>query len=230
MIYLIGDTHGEDSRFREGPFLGDGAPKKGDYLIVSGDFGFVFYTPGTVNYVIERERLDALSELPYTILFVDGNHENFDRLGAFEVEEWCGGKVHKIRPNIIHLMRGQVFTIEGKKIFTMGGGYSMDKASRREGFSWWREEMPSNEDYREATKNLLANDNRVDFIVTHTAPREIVYAMGTAPDPHEEELNGFFDWVAHDISYEKWYFGHWHRDAEYYGRFRAVYFDLLTLN
>ena len=26
-----------------------------------------------------------------------------------EVELWHGGKVHKVRPSVIHLMRGQVF-------------------------------------------------------------------------------------------------------------------------
>ena len=31
----------------------------------------------------------------FTTLFVDGNHENFDRLYEYPVEEWHGGKVHK---------------------------------------------------------------------------------------------------------------------------------------
>ena len=228
MIYFTGDTHGESGRFSENVLIGEDAPKAGDHLIISGDFGFVFAQRGTVAYFEERDRLNALAELPYTILFVDGNHENFDRLeGEYAVEEWCGGKVHRIRPNVLHLMRGQVFTIEGKKIFTMGGAYSIDKYMRREGFSWWPSEMPSNDEYREATANLRAHNNEVDIIVTHTAPREIVYAMGSAPDPHEEELNGFFDWIAHEIKFEKWFFGHWHRDNEYYSRFRALYFDVV---
>ena len=231
MIYITGDTHGEVGRFFEGSFVDGKVPEAGDYVIVCGDFGFVFQTRGTMAYLEEREKLDALSELPYTVLFVDGNHENFDRLNnEYEIKEWCGGKVHMIRPNVLHLMRGQVFSIEGKRIFTMGGGYSRDKYMRREGFSWWSCEMPSNEEYREAAENLKNNGNSVDIIISHTAPAEIVYAMGSAPDPHEAELNGFFDWIAHEVSFDKWYFGHWHRDEEIYYKFRAVYFDLLGVS
>ena len=46
-------------------------------------------------------------------VFIDGNHENYDRLSAYPVTEWRGGKVHRIADNILHLMRGQVFEIDG---------------------------------------------------------------------------------------------------------------------
>ena len=64
----------------------------------------------------EKWWLDWLEAKSYTTLFVDGNHENFDRLYDYPVEEWHGGKVHKIRSSVIHLMRGQVFEIDGKKM------------------------------------------------------------------------------------------------------------------
>ena len=70
--------------------------------------------------------MDWLDCKSFTTLFVDGNHENFDRLYEYPVEEWHGGKVHKIRPSVIHLMRGQIFEIEGKSIFTFGGASSHD--------------------------------------------------------------------------------------------------------
>ena len=50
------------------------------------------------------------------MLFIDGNHENFDKLNSYPVETWCGGKVHKIRNNVIHLMCGEVYCIEGNTI------------------------------------------------------------------------------------------------------------------
>lgn len=55
-----------------------------------------------------------------------GNHENFDRLYQYPVEDWHSGKVHKIRESVLHLMRGQVFEIEEKKIFSFGGASSHD--------------------------------------------------------------------------------------------------------
>ena len=47
-------------------------------------------------------------------------------LSAYPITEWNGGKVHKIADNIIHLMRGQVFDIDGIRFFTMGGASSHD--------------------------------------------------------------------------------------------------------
>lgn len=49
-----------------------------------------------------------------TILFADGNHEQFDALNSYSVDEWNGGKVHIIEPGIIHLMRGQVTRSMGR--------------------------------------------------------------------------------------------------------------------
>ena len=37
-----------------------------------------------------------------------------------------GGKIQRIRPSIIHLMRGQVYLIDGKKVFSFGGASSQD--------------------------------------------------------------------------------------------------------
>ena len=58
---------------------------------------------------------------------MDGNHENFDILYKYPVEKWNDGKIHRITPNIVHLMRGEIYSIEGKTIFTFGGGTTVDK-------------------------------------------------------------------------------------------------------
>lgn len=60
------------------------------------------------------------------LLFIDGNHENFERLYQYPIKEWHIGRAHEIRPHVLHLMRGQVFEIDGKKIFTFGGMSSHD--------------------------------------------------------------------------------------------------------
>lgn len=209
MFYFTGDTHGQIGRFyelkRTHPNLGTN-----DYIIISGDFGYVF-----LNNKSEHAWLDDLSKEPYTICFVDGNHENFTALNSYPVEDWCGGKVHKIRHNIIHLMRGQVFNISGKKIFTMGGAYSIDRYMRRLNESYWEEEIPNDAEYKEAANNLKKVDYKVDYVVTHTAPRELVLKMGYYPVPHDMELTGFLEWVMYQTEYKDWFFGHWHIDKDY---------------
>ena len=57
---------------------------------------------------------------------MDGNHENFDLLNAYPGKEWRGGRVHEVRPHVLHLMRGQVYVIDGLTWFTMGGAASHD--------------------------------------------------------------------------------------------------------
>lgn len=114
MIYITGDCHGNFERFNTSIFPEQKEMTKDDYVIICGDFGGVWNR--NEESKTETMVLDWLDCKPFTILFVDGNHENFDRLYAYPVEEWHGGKVHKIRPSVIHLMRGQVFELEGKKI------------------------------------------------------------------------------------------------------------------
>ena len=124
MIYITGDCHADFRRFNTDNFSEQNEMTKNDYVIICGDFGGVWDKDEESSG--EKWWMDWLESKPFTTLFVDGNHENFDRLYSYPVEKWRGGKIHRIRPSVIHLMRGQVFTIEGKKIFTFGGAKSHD--------------------------------------------------------------------------------------------------------
>ena len=137
MIYITGDTHGEVSRFEH--FQNVCHPTHDDYLIVAGDFGCIFGLGWR-----DENKLDALEALEFTILFLDGNHECFPKIISYPEKVWNGGRVRRIRKNILHLMRGQVFSLEGLKIFTMGGGYSIDQMFRILGRSWWPEKILDN--------------------------------------------------------------------------------------
>ena len=220
MIYITGDTHGDQIRFIENNML-DSAWTERDTLIVCGDFGYVF-----LNNPLEDTFLDFLARKPYTICFCDGNHENFPAIFSYPKEEWKGGYVHKIRDNVLHLMRGQVFEIEGKKVFTMGGAYSIDRDIRTLGRSYWTEEIPTKEEYEEARKNLSLHSNQVDLIISHTAPTTAIKLMGYSPDPHDQELTDFLDWVNMSVFFERWYFGHWHLDKMVTDKLRAIYYGI----
>ena len=122
MIYLTGDTHGDLSCFKN-PKLNKLGEK--DYLIVCGDFGFLWDSESEE----EKKKLEQLKKKKYTICFVDGVHENFDIINSYQPYRWKGGNAHKIADNIFHLMRGEIFTFEGKTFFAMGGGESDDADS-----------------------------------------------------------------------------------------------------
>ena len=133
MIYVTGDIHGNPERLSNENFPEQKEMSRNDYVVILGDFGLVWNKDTESRH--EKHWLDWLEERPFTTLFVDGNHENFDRLNAYPEEEWQGGLVHKIRPHVIHLMRGGVFTLDAVKVFAFGGAPSHDimgLASREE--------------------------------------------------------------------------------------------------
>ena len=120
-VYVTGDTHGEFQRFGSKYFPQQKHMGREDYVIVTGDFGGLWDGSPKDQYW-----LDWLEGKPFTTLFVDGNHENFDLLNAFPERQWNGGRVHEVREHVLHLMRGQVFTFGGLTWFTMGGAASHD--------------------------------------------------------------------------------------------------------
>ncbi|MBE6880120.1 MAG: metallophosphoesterase [Ruminococcaceae bacterium] len=195
-----------------------------DTLFICGDFGYIFK-----NNNADNVNLDFLATKPYNICFCDGNHENFPAIYAYPEEVWNGGRVHRIRKNIFHLMRGQIFEIEGKKIFSMGGAYSIDRYRRKLNISYWEEERPTDAEYKSATENFKKHNKAVDIVITHTAPAEIIRRMGYTPDVHDMELTGFLEWVMYEVKFDRWFFGHWHEDKEIGEKFRAVYLDVIGL-
>ena len=123
IIYITGDCHGEwGNKLSAKAFPEQKEMSRDDFVLVCGDFG-LWNDDNT-----ERYWLDWLEDKNFTLCFVDGNHENFDRLygDEFEVVDFHGGKAHRIRENVFHLMRGYVFELCGKKIFAFGGACSQD--------------------------------------------------------------------------------------------------------
>lgn len=217
MIYITGDTHGEYDAFLDR--LAATNIGKRDTVIICGDFGFVW---GTAYH---NHLLKELSTQPFTIAFVDGNHENFDLLYTYPLVDWRGGKAHKVADNIYHLTRGQIFTIEGSSFFTFGGAYSIDKAFRHEGVSWWQQELPSAEEYRTAVANLERADYKVDYVLTHTIPNRAVYALGSSPNNQDLELTGWLDWLYTQLQFKQWFAGHWHINKSLFDGKLRILFD-----
>lgn len=169
----------------------------------------------------------------------------------YDVEEWCGGKIHRIRDNIIHLMRGQIYTIEGKKFFTFGGARSHDIDGgilypksptyfedyltvlqsglpyRVFGKSWWREEMPSREEMVVGMYNLAIHDNKVDYIITHCAPSSIQREINN--NYQFDELTDYLDQIYKFCKFEKWYCGHYHLEERITNNFEVLYKNIVCL-
>ena len=218
MIYLTGDLHGDLERFKSKEMK---KLKKGDTLIVCGDFGFLW--DGSKK---EQSILKKLGRSKYQILFVEGTHDNLDLIAQYPLEDWNGGKARHIGGSLYKLERGSVFTLEGRRFFVFGGGESQEMDIRQADGTWWPQELPDEEEYHRAIRTLEEADKIVDVIITHTAPQTIIRMLGHVPDPHDQELTGFLEWVMHEVHFRKWYFGHWHVDQEVTLKITACWFDV----
>ena len=226
-VYITGDTHGGFQRFGMKYFPEQKEMSREDCVIITGDFGGLWGgTPA------EKYWLDWREDKPFTTAFLEGNHENFTMLNALPERRWHGGRVHEARPHVLHLMRGQVFDIEEYTFFTMGGASSHDIQDgvldpeevdfeerywrmrraramfRVKGVSWWPEELPSDEEYKEAEKNLDAHGWAVDYILTHCAPTSITQKI--FPDAQADQLTDFLEEIKNRAKYHYWLFGHLH--------------------
>lgn len=253
MIYITGDCHAKWARkFAVASFPEQKSMTRDDFVIVCGDFGIWHDTKE------ERWWLNWLAEKSFTVCFVDGNHENFNRLYSdeFEVVDFHGGKAHKIRDNIYHLMRGYVFDICDKKIFAFGGASSHDiddgildpdefptkkayktvykhwanenKSFRIKNVSWWEQEIPSQKEMIFGFKTLEENNYKVDFIISHCLPQEIasIFSCGCYKP---DELTEYFDKVKDIVDFKNWFCGHYHFDEMILNKYIILYDQIIRI-
>lgn len=208
MIYLVADIHGHIRLERLKELLSSKRITEQDYLIILGDAGIIW------SETEHKEVIDFYNSLPYTTLFLDGNHENFDLLGTYPVVNYLGGTVHKISDKISHLMRGEIYNIDGKTFFVFGGGFSLKKLTNSSPVNVWEQEMPSKAEYLNGIKNLSKYNYMVDYMLSHVAPKKMAWEMWIPLIDQEIELNNYLEEVREKTTYKKWFFGHHHKDRD----------------
>ncbi len=221
MVYITGDIHGDISWFKN-PKLKKLGEK--DILIVCGDFGFLWDPKSEA----EKKNLEILKSKKYTICFLDGAHENFNILNAYTPYRWKGGNAHKIANNIFHLMRGEIFTLDNKTFFVMGGGESDDRDMREPGVSWWEEEMPSAEEIKNAEDNLKDANYNVNYILSYEAPAvaKDFLKLHLKEAAKISALNTYLQELTKNVDYYHWYFGSLHTDMQISKKMTAVFNEI----
>ena len=232
-VYVMGDCHiGARTGDEDKLFTLNAGPE--DTAIICGDFGAVWAGD---DYVLsgeysrntrDGEVLDGLEDLPFTICFIDGNHENHVALAKYPEIDFHGGRAHKLRNNVFHLMRGEIYEIEGFKCLTIGGAASIDKWHRTENVDWWSQECPTNEEIN-AMYEKLKGVKEVDYVFTHQIPlvfKRLLFSY--YPDSEDKYLMQFFDEIYNDIKLKKWFAGHYHTDRICYN-LQILYDEVVEL-
>lgn len=221
MILLTGDVHGDLGRFSNKRLR---ELKKGDSLIICGDFGFIWNGSDK-----EKRILKKIGKRRYNVLFVEGAHENFDELEKYPTEEWCGGLTRKISGNLRQLIRGNVFDISGKKVFAFGGGsgeYNGGDAPCSEETAA-RYELPSAEELSESDKNLEACENTVDYAVSYEPPITIAEFLNEKVSA-TDTVGVYLDKKRESIKFKMWFFGKHHLNKTVPPKFTALFDNVIN--
>lgn len=219
MIYLASDIHGHIRLEWLRLQLNQLSLKESDYLIILGDAGMIW---SQTEHLEVRAYYEGL---PCKTLFLDGNHENFDLIYEYPVKEFCGGLVHQISDKLFHLMRGEIYCIDGKTFFVFGGGFSVKKLTNASSVYVWEQEMPIENEYSNGIQNLKKNAFTVDYVFTHVAPTGIAENIGAKLLSEEKILNDYLQNISEKLNFKKWYFGHHHKDIHiepFVGVFESV--------
>ena len=223
MVYITGDLHGDETRLYDKQWF---KLKSGDTLIICGDFGFLW--DGGKK---EKSVIKYLGSRKYTVCFVDGTHDNFDMINSCRETIWKGGRVHRISGNLFHLMRGQIFNIEGNTIFTFGGGDSDDKDIRMETGNWWKDELPTAAQMSEGAQNLDNIGLKVDYIITHEPPSLVKSSMLLKYGVTDKIsiINGYLEEINRSCKFKHWYFGAMHEDRLVTPKHSAMFKNIVAL-
>ena len=252
MIYITGDTHGDFRRFSKKKMMKKSFElSEQDYVIICGDFGLCWSKDGTFDYECK-----LFANKKYTILWVQGNHENYDMIAEYPIEKWHGGTVrHIVRDKVILLERGQVFEIEGHTFFTFGGASSHDiqggildredadfkkkklKLKEKKLFyrinheSWWKEELPNEAEMDEGRKNLAEHGYKVDYVITHCCTNRMQEKLNEEykRELEPDVLTNYFQEIDEKLKYKHWYCGHYHMDLSFDKKHTILYHEIIEL-
>lgn len=249
MLYVTGDTHGDwMSRLNTKNFPDQKELTKQDYVVILGDFG-IWDGSKSENY-----RLNWLENKPFTTLFIDGNHENYDILDNMPVTGFAGGNVHTIRPSVLHLMRGQIFEIDNHTIFTFGGASSHDIRNgildkndpdfkhkriqlnknpyaqyRINHVSWWERELPNNEEMTTGIENLKRYENKVDYIFTHAPYNSLIKQLDGGSGIYKtDRLTDYLQTIKQIVDFKRWMCGHMHIEKPFYWERTICTYEKIT--
>ena len=227
-IYITGDTHCPndiDKLTTQGIKQRGLDIKEGDFLIIAGDGGFVWD-----NSPADKWWQNWILEKPWTTIVVPGNHENYNLIKEFPEVDFYGAAANKINDKLYYIKRGEILTLEGKTFLCIGGARSTDKLYRTENVSWWADELPTHEELNQIVEKLEKQPLRkFDFIITHTAPVNLIYRDSEIFYRGKIDLlqEFLFKEIHMKFEFDKWYFGHYHTDMAVTAKHIIIY-DYIT--
>ena len=209
MIYITGDTHREFFRLDYFNYTSS------DILIILGDAGINYFLNHYDDVIKEK-----LNKLGLSFFCIPGNHEErAENISTYKQITFFNGLAYAEEkyPNLIFAKSGEVYDIDGLKTLVIGGAYSVDKNMRLiYDYPWFKSEQLTNEEMDEIYTN--AKKKSYNIILSHTCPYKYIPREMFLPFVDQSKVDNsmelFLDKIEENISYDKWYCGHYHTEKE----------------
>lgn len=248
--FVFGDLHGgkdEKMYLNNAYFKEQKELTKKDIVFFLGDFGAFWYYPEYKEGLKMNENiLNEIMSKSFTSFVILGNHENYDIIEKLPIVEVFGGKAYEYKNKkneVLYIaIRGEIYIINDKKIFTFNGAASKDegrftldvhkngtivkKGKYRYGeligykyekvklsqVNHWKQELPTKEEMEYALNNLKKHDNKVDYILTHTVASDIIYELFKENLLKLDPVSEFLNIINKNVEFKEWHFGHFHKN------------------
>lgn len=203
---FLGDTHGNLSHLEKTILHCRSVGV--ERILQLGDFGYWEQTALGIKFLDLANELLQVSKIPLD--FIDGNHENHNMLrdGRYPLSN---GK-REIRSHICHLERGTIHEYGDTVVAALGGAWSIDQESRKEGWSWFATEEATQEDVDKF------KGRKADILISHDAPsfidlNQISWAnrgFDYKPFPASERQRNLIQQAVDELEVKEVYHGHHH--------------------
>lgn len=177
-------------------------------LVHTGDFLYTY--PAANKMLVEVETVAA--ELGMFVVVVRGNHDDpaLFQKAVTSTRRRNKGPAHggvadgfaRLSPHVLHAPNGLRWAWQGVQFVALGGAFSVDRAARTEGVTYWAGEVASPRDI-----GAVKRDGKANVMITHDIPAGTHLPFGsTRPDwwdienaeKHREGLRAAVDVVRPD--------------------------------
>ena len=215
MIWITGDKHGQIEPFLKNPAYKK--IKKSDTLLICGDFGFLWNESKE-----EIKNLKWLSKRKFKIAFVEGCYDNQQILAKYPLTNWNGGRARLIFENIIHLINGEFYYIENRKVLAFGGGFNNITNQIKHNENNLTQNIPLHSQIDTLIENIKKANQEFDLIISHEAPSAVAPCLETN-EFHCNCINKILEEIRTHAKFHDWFFGKYHVDKVIPPKYHAIF-------
>lgn len=226
-FFITGDTHGKFSFVHS--FVLYRALNENDCIIILGDTGLNYYLDDR-----DKELKDYVNSFGCKIFSIRGNHDaNPETISTYRLVKFHGADAlqEKGYPNLYFGILGEVYNFNGLKTLVLDGSYSIDKYIRLErGWNWFADEQP-NAFRRKCVEQQINQLNwKVDCVLSHTCPLKFepveLFLPFIDQSIVDKTMEKWLDKIENKLTYDKWYFGHFHGDKVINDKVKMLYHSI----